>query len=410
MRRNDFVIKLMSVVLFVAIAAYIGFYIFDKANRTLVTAPAVRYTTEDSGSAEGYIVRSETILSGGGGAVTLIAAEGEKLASGQAVAVRYEGESALERASEIRSLQLVIREAEEDAAITDEQRKAAAQSGVFALSDAVQHKNLGELEDLKLGIGKTIFTSSIERITDADLAVLSDRLTRLLDENDGTHTIYSPVSGIFSHIVDGYEHVEPDMLADLTPSSLEPLFSGTQSPDTEALGKLITGIKWYYAAVMDEQDAEKLRALADKASTGQLSGGPVATMKFTKTYNAKLDMIIESISPEEGGKCVVIFSAKRGISDMTTLRRLTAQIEFNTTTGLLVPREAVYFEADEKEDKPYIFLLTGLQAEKVSIDILSETGENYIVKDGTENGTVLREGSTIIVEADELYDGKVVGR
>ena len=410
MRRNDFVIKLMSVVLFLAIAAYIGLYIFDKANKSFVTASVVRYTAEDSGSADGYIIRSETILAGGGSTVTLIAREGEKLASGQAVAVHYKGESALERASEIHALQLEITEAEENAAITDEQRKTNAEEGVFALSDAVQHKDFSSIQDLTLGIEKTIFTSSSEPITSADLAVLRDRLAHLLDENNGTSTIYSPQSGVFSSVVDGCEAIGPDKLYDLAPSSLESLFKATGSLDAGILGKLIVGIKWYYAAVMDRSDADKLQLIMDRANDGQLSGGPVATLKFTKTYNARLDMKIESIGLEEGGKCVVVFSAKRGISDMTDLRRLTAQVEFSSTTGLLIPKEAVFHETVESEDKTYIFLLTGLQAEKVYVDILSETGDNYIVTDGTENGTVIREGSVVIVKAEDLYHGKVVGR
>ena len=73
MRRNDFVLKLMSIILFLAIASYIGLYIYDKANKTMETETLVRYTEEDSGIADGYIIRSETILTGGVSTVTLLA-------------------------------------------------------------------------------------------------------------------------------------------------------------------------------------------------------------------------------------------------------------------------------------------------------------------------------------------------
>ena len=408
MRRNDFVLKLMSIILFLAIASYIGLYIYDKANKTMETATLVRYTEEDSGIADGYIIRSETILTGGVGTVTLLAREGEKLASGQAVAIHYEGESALDRASEIYALQLEIKEAQEAAALTDEQRKAGAEAGIFALSEAVQRQDFSNFEDVALGIEKTVFTSSVKKVTEADLAVLRSRLARLLSENDGTSTVYSPASGVFSYALDGFEHIGPEKLVDLTPSSLEALFASPLNPGgTVVLGKLITGITWYYAAVMDKSDAAKLQAIADNS---RLSDGPVVSLKFTKTYNAKLYMKIVSFGAEENGKCVVVFSSKRGMSDIAALRRLTAQVEFGSTTGLLIPKEAVYHETAKNGDKTYIFLLTGLQAEKVYVDILSEAGENYIVKDGAENGTVLREGSSVIIKADDLYDGKVVGR
>jgi hypothetical protein len=410
MLRSDFVIKLMSVVLFIAVAAYIGLYIFDKANKPLETTAAVRYTVEDSGSVEGYIIRNETVLTGGGSTVTLLAGEGEKLASGQAVAVYYEGETALERASEIRTLQLEIKEAETDAALSGEQLETDAEEGVFALSDAVQHKDLSHLEDLTFSIKKAIFTSSIKKPSEADLAAMKDRLSSLLSQSTDNTTVYAPVSGVFSSVVDGLESIGPEKLKGMTPSSLQTLYSTAQSTGEPALGKMITGITWYYAAIMDKSDADRLQAIIDKAEAGELIAGPVAVVQFTKTYNAKLNMKIESVGTEEDGKCVVIFSAKRGISDMTALRSLTAQVEFSSLTGLLVPKEAVYHGSHVTRDKTHIFLLTGLQAEKVYIDILIDNGDSYIVKDGMENKTVLREGSQIILKAEDLYDGKVVGR
>ena len=59
MLRSDFVMKLMSAVLFVAIAAYIGLYIFNVADKPLKTAVAVSYIVEESGNTEGYIIRNE---------------------------------------------------------------------------------------------------------------------------------------------------------------------------------------------------------------------------------------------------------------------------------------------------------------------------------------------------------------
>lgn len=398
MLRSDFVMKLMSVVLFVAIAAYIGLYIFNTADKHLETAMAVRYTVEDSGSAEGYIVRSESVLEGDGNAVTLMAEEGEKLASGQAVAVHYEGETALERASKIRALQLEIKEAEADAAVSSDQTAVNADASILALSNAVQHKDFSNLEDLTLGIKKTVFTKSTDTISEAELTVLKNELAGLLAENSDTMTVYSPMSSVFSSVVDGYEAIGPDKLKDLTPVSFGALFMPAQSVGGAALGKLITGITWYYAAIMDASSAHKL------------DGKMTADLQFTKSYNARLEMKIESIGAEEDGKCVVVFSAKRGMSDMTALRKLTSEIEFNSFTGLSIPKSAVYREKDEGTDKTYIYLLTGLQAEKVYVDIISENGDSYIVKDGTENATVLREGSEIIVKAKDLYDKKVVGR
>lgn len=392
MRRSDFLMKLMSVVLLVAITAYIGLYIYNTANNPLKTAFAGRYIVEDRGYAKGYIIRTESVLTSGNGVVSLLPDEGEKVASGQAVAVVYEGDSALARASEIRLLQIEIRQAESSAALATGQNSAAADESLLLLSSAVNHRDLSRLEDISLSVRESIFTSSGDSIDDAGLSVMKSRLAALLSQREDTETFYAPMGGVFSAAVDGFEAVGPDSLGEVTPSALDSLFSVPRVTGAP-LGKLITGIKWYYAAMLDAEDARKL------------DGKDTAVVKFTKTYNARLTMKVESIGPEENGKCVVVFSAKRNISEMTALRQLTAQIEFNAYTGLTIPKDAVFVDDD---GQPYTYLLTGFQAERVDVEIISELGDTYVVADGAQNGSVIREGSEIIVEAEDLYDGKVV--
>jgi hypothetical protein len=395
MLRSDFVIKLMSAVLFIAIAAYIGLYIFSAADKKLVTTPAVRYTIRESGNAEGYIVRSETLLEGAPGAVTLLAGEGEKIAAGQAVAIYYEGDSALERASEIRALQLEIQEAASFGETPEAVKILDTSACIFALSDAVRHQSFSDLQDIGYSVRYRVFTGGTEKITQSELSALQDRLAMLLAENPGTRTLYTPGSGVFSAVVDGYEACGPEMLlapATLTPSSLKALLTPAGS-EGGTLGKLITDITWYYAAVMDADDAAKLE---DK---------PSATLQFTKNYNEKMSLTVESVGPEENGQCVVVFSSRRGLSETTALRTLTAEVEFASLSGLLVPKEAIYTEPDGRN---YIYLLTVLQAEKVYVEILTTNSDGVIVRDGAENGTVLREGSEIIVQGEDLSDGKVV--
>ena len=395
MKRSDFVMKLMSVILFVAVAAYVGLYFYQKAHNPLKTEAAARYTLEETGETEGYIVRSETVLDDEDGIVALMAEEGEKLGAGQAVAVCYEGESALERASEICALQLQIEEAKSAQATSSRQSSEDTEDCILALADAVEHKNYDNLQDLSYSVKTYVFTSSDQALSDEEIELLELRLNNLLGENTDTRTVYTPQSGVFTSAVDGYEGVSPDNLEDLTPSGLRALFVSVNNED-EAIGKLISGITWYYAALMDSEDAQKLE------------GQSTATIQFTETYFDKLEMTIESIGEEEDGYCVVVFSVQRSLSDTAALRTLTAEVEFASYSGLYVPEEAVYTDDGAEPEEPYIYLLTGLQAEKVTVEILCQVSGGYIVRDGAENGTVLREGSEIIVEGEALYDGKVV--
>jgi hypothetical protein len=392
MRRSDFVIKMTTVVLFIAITCYIGLYIFKSAQDPFQTTLAVSHTVRESGIAEGYIVRNETVLSGRGDVVSTTVTEGEKVAVGQAIAIEYEGEAALERASEIRALKLMIEQAEDAVEASSAFAVLNVEDSVIALSDAVQHQQFNNLDALSLNICKLIFKNDRTQVSEAELLELNNQLSRLMAENSGTRTIYSPGSGVFSSVVDGYESLDPASLEMLTPSSLDMLFQNPQKNEP-SLGKLITGIKWYFAAVMDAPDAARL------------SGKPTMAVQFTKTYQANLNMKVESVGQEENGKCVVVFSSDHHMSDITALRTLTAEIVFDYYSGITVPKKAIHLD---DENKTFIYLLTGLQAEQVYVNIMYEDGDNYVVEDGVTSGSVLREGSEIIVKADNLYDGKVV--
>ncbi|MEL4106366.1 HlyD family efflux transporter periplasmic adaptor subunit [Oscillospiraceae bacterium WX1] len=391
MQRTDFLMKVMTGVLFIAIAAYIGLYIFNAVDKPLKTVVAVRSTLDESGRAEGYVVRSETVVTGGGSA-TLLVSEGEKVASGETLAVSYQGAAALERASEIRALQIDIKEAEAPTSTA-----GGAGEAVLELSRAVISGNLENLGELTAGIHKQVFTGSGQQDGGADLDTMKAQLAQLLSENAGTQTVTAPMGGIFTAVVDGFEGTTPDDLDNLRPSSLKALFSTPGGTGNDVLGKLMTDIKWYYAAVMDDDDVQRL--------TDKLKEKKTFSVHFVDTYSTALDMTVENIGPSENGQCVVVFSSKQEIPDIAAVRALTAQVEFDSVSGLAVPKEAVKTDPD---GKPYIYLLTGLQAEKVFVDIRAEKGNNYIVCDGSENNTVLREGSVIIVRAKDLANGKVV--
>lgn len=102
--------------------------------------------------------------------------------------------------------------------------------------------------------------------------------------------------------------------------------------------------------------------------------------------------------------CVVLFSSDRGVHDIASLRGLRADVVFDVISGIRVPKEAIHIE----DGVTYVFLQTGVRAERVRVEILLESGDSYLVRDGAASGTPLRAGSTIIVRANNLYHGKIV--
>jgi len=386
MKRSDFYIRIMTVVLFLAVASYIGVYIYNATLNTFETSPAIFYTVDENISTYGYIIRTETVLTETGIAILPAVGEGEKVASGQAVAVEYMNREALETASELRALKIRIAQIES----SDESAvEAACIDSVMELSAAVQSGDLSSLDELAFKIETNIFAGGPP--SKDELPALYARRESLENRVEGLRTIYAPVSGTFSQVIDGFEHVDPSALINLLPTRLEELF---KSPSRAGgVGKLVTEFKWFFAAVMDAGDA------------AYISAGKEILVRFSGAYNESLDMTVVSVGKKEEGKCVVLLTSDRSIHQVASLRRLQADIVTGVISGIRVPKEAVQLDDDARI---FVYLQTGARAERVDIEILHEAGDAYLVRDGAETGSPLRAGSTIIVKANGLYDGKIV--
>ena len=387
MKRSDFFIKLTTAVLFVAVVSYVGIYIYNAAHNTFVTTVAISYTIEDTLPSAGFIVRSESVLTDVGDAVLQIVGEGERVSSGQAVAVEYLTREALETASEIQSLRLRIAQLMEP--VSGGAVESASFASIMELSKAVQRGDLSRLDELSLRVETHIFVGGAAEI--AELPNLQARLGLLEGRSAGVRTIHAPFSGFFSQTVDGYEHIRPDMLSGISPSDLTELFRIPSG--IHGACKLVTGVKWYYAAIMDAADASRLPV------------GQSISLQFSGAYQAVVDMQVESVSRREDDRSAVLFSSDRGVHNITMLRHLSAEVLFDSVSGLRVPKEAIHLD---EEGITFVFIQTGVRAERVDVEILLESGDSYLVRDGAETGSPLRVGSTIIVRGNNLLDGRVV--
>ena len=100
------------------------------------------------------------------------------MASGEALAVFYQGASALEHANEIRALQLQISAAEAAAGASSAARLTGAAGSVLALSDAVRHKNFEELPSISMTVENMIFTNAGSAAQSEDLPSLQAEAER----------------------------------------------------------------------------------------------------------------------------------------------------------------------------------------------------------------------------------------
>ncbi|MDR1298936.1 MAG: hypothetical protein LBJ84_01625 [Oscillospiraceae bacterium] len=396
MRRGDYFIRLVTAVLFLAVASYIGLYIYNAAKNPFQTATAEAGEYSSSVKAQGYVIRSEQAITGGGGAMTPAVGEGEKVAAGALVANGYSGQRAFAQADEVRALRLQIEQLE-----SQDRSAASAAAGAYtpaldaatALSRAVQRSAFDEIESLCMLVENVIFT---EPSASADaLPALRARLDALEAEQTGQSGVYAPASGVFSSSVDGFERVGPEAIGSMrTPSALAEAFSYAGA-GSGAAGKLITGITWYYAAVIDS------------GAAAELTAGKDVDVGFTGSRRVTFTMRLDEVYAPEEGRCVAVFSCRSGIGAVASMRYSEADVALGSVSGLLVPRQAIRLSDD---GRTYVYVYSGGRARMEYADILGEFDDMYIVRDGAAGGSPLRVGAEIIVKANGLYDGKVIRR
>ncbi len=394
MERSDAIIKFVAVFVFIAIMCYLGLSFLSSYRDPLRTVTAAGMELHDGLETSGYIVRDEQLLTASGDNVAVTVTEGAKLASGETVAVRYSGSAAMERAQQISEIQLKIRQL--TALKNGKSEDELSEETILSLARAVTGGDLSGLYEIEQDVDAyIIYRTALATGQEAEeIAALEEELRQLSQSaSSDTGRVTAPFSGTFSFAADGLESVTPGDVRELTVAQFKNLFSQPREVDANVVGRLIRGTRWYYATQMDEVSARKLTI------------GKNARLAFSRTYSQELTMLVESISPPEDGVCAVVFSSDKYMQDVAALRGATAEIVFGTLSGISVPREAVHVVTDGEEIENVVYVLQGISAVAVPVNIIAENGDYYMVEEARDG---LRVGDIIIVRAKELYSGAVV--
>lgn len=386
--------KIVGGIFFLAIVAYFAVYVFSSLNEPYHTVSAVEYTVRDSIGVEGMVVREEETLLTYYKSLYIAAGEGKRVSGGGVVGVVYSSDEELQRAERLKAVNSEIQSLEElrNSGVSESQKmENAIKSEIRNLRAAVQERQLTEIGTLSSNV-RTLMLSAVgdEGSIEEQLSSLYEEQRRLrAAESEPYDVIKAPASGLFSSVTDGFENVGPDILDELEPASLKSLMAEDRTAPELALGKMVYGNDWYYAAVMP----------ADKAD--DFNEGDDVTMIFGKYYSEYLEMTVENIGyADNNGECAVIFSCDEAMADVLEMRMQSAELILREDTGIRVPKKAV--RVDE-EGRVYVFTQTGMQAEKKLVTIMHDLGDHYVVASDK-----LRSGDLIIVSGKDIYDGKVV--
>lgn len=115
-------------------------------------------------------------------------------------------------------------------------------------------------------------------------------------------------------------------------------------------------------------------------------------------------MTIERIGENEDGSCVLVLSCERLMQKISALRRQTADIIFETYTGLSVEPQALYYV----DGAAGVYVLEGVRARFKPVNILYEYADGYVVELDKSDTDNLWPEDEIILTSDDIYNGKVL--
>ena len=127
-------------------------------------------------------------------------------------------------------------------------------------------------------------------------------------------------------------------------------------------------------------------------------------------------MTVDRIGATEGGKTLVIFSSNRYLALTTLLRHQTAELIFESWSGLRIPKEALHLiqtapeEGDASSAAPpssklVVYALVNGRTEFREVDILYEGSDYYVTRPVGTGRKVLRAGDAVITHGTGLTDG-----
>ena len=405
-------ITFVMLALAAGLAVYFGVYALNTLEDPYSTTPVYLYTVSDSVAAEGLVVRDALVLPAPSGIVEVTRAEGEKVGLGQEIALVYRDDQVqmeqLQMEIDLLEFATAREGSAEPAARLDEDilQSMVRLRASFALGDCTQL--LDQVMDVKSGVLKRGYTYG-EGLTAAGM---STRLRELHSELDvlsrqsarATTRVTAPEPGVFSALVDGYESLlTPESVMQLTPSSLQSLIDKPAGEDNSSMGKLLTSDKWYFAAALSQPAAARLNE------------GGRALLRFAGELGRDVEMKVERVGPTEGGRTLVVFSSNRYLTLTTLLRHQTAELIFESWSGLRIPKSALrlveYTQQDEETSASVqvtrigVYTLVAGRTEFREVSIIAE-GDDYYVVDPVGTGSkILRAGDKVVSRATGLQEG-----
>ncbi len=385
-----------TAVIVVILALYIAIPVVRQVQSEYETETVSYITVTESGTTSGCIVRSEQLITSDRPHISYMIQNGEHISAGGTVALATQDQSDLDlaaRAAEVETEITYVRSllASLSNAADQTETETAIRSTVYRLSSAAAETDAAGLDNASVTLS-SLLRGGEGSVTQKDLDDLQTELNQIRGSMRSDNVVVAPAAGTFTAEADGFEGLKPDQLEDIDPDGVDALRDQNTQVSDNVIGKLVTDATWYYAAVMSEEDASRLKV------------GGETSLDFGYRNSSNVRAVVKSIShPNHKGNVAVVFRCTSALSETLSLRASEAEVVFKTYSGLKVTKRAVHVE----DGQTVVYAVSAGVMEEKPVTILYEGEDFYLVAAENEGGS-LRADNEIIVSGRDLGDGNVV--
>ena len=408
-----------------------GVYVCYQAAQILFPAntyeTALLATVSDTVDAEGVLLFNETYIAGSGN-LGYLAADGERVSAGTAVAEVYTdaNQAVLRQQLDQLNDQISLLQKSQNTAVL--QLDTLLKDRSSALYDLMDNLDVQDYEDVPDARDDYLLAQNKLWAVTGGSADFTSQISALVQQAQNVQTqlgtpaqITAPQTGYFvrASSTQRLNASAADILALDTAGLKGYLDSDPALVLDGCAGKIVSGFSWQYAGVCDAKQAQKL--------LGQ-DGRPLkskVTIRFPGQADSELKATVTEVNIDEAsGLARFVLSCDFINGDVLCLTKASAQISVGEDTGLRVPAAAVHYlkedgtEADGQGENyiPGVYVKYGNIARFCRIDPVDDT--HPLITDGDyilvlPSGTAdsvseVRLYDEIIVSGQNLYDGKLL--
>lgn len=400
--------KVVTTVLAVLLFSYIIYEAYRIVSNPVKTEVAYLYTMNDKAETEIFVVRDEKyLINDSRGTIVPVVEDGQRISKNEKVAVVFSNNASAKNNIDIKNVESSLKRfknlaSKADNSTTDlDSIDGDINSRQLDYLNAVSTGEYDNLQNSSDALRDKIITRQMITGTSFNfnkkISDLEQKLATLQSKYSNFQEIQADESGYYINNVDGYENsVLYKDVKSLTVKDVDKLIKTQPSVvPNHAIGKIVQHYDWYIVCNVNNN------------SIANLTQGDKIKVVLPFSAVSQIYANVVSVNDTNSNKLAVVLRCNYMNSNIANLRKESAELIFNTYTGLKVKPTAIHVDKDGNKG---VYVKIGNIVRFRKVDIIY-TSKDYILVGNKDNKSgYIKQYDKVIIEGTDLYDRKVISR